>query len=248
MHILVCNDDGYRADGLSAVVAALKRIATVSVVAPLDNRSAASNSLTLERPLRVIDAPDGMRAVDGTPADCINLAFHSLLDTPPDLVVSGINAGANLGDDVLYSGTVAAAMEACLLGTPAMAVSLAGTHPTHYASAARVTVDLVTRYRGNALPPRTLLNVNVPDVPYEDLQGVRVTRLGQRHKAPAAIPQFDPRGRPVYWIGPAGAPDDDAGPGTDFRAIAEAFVSVTPLQMDLTAYATMEVLTQWLGN
>lgn len=248
MRILVCNDDGYRADGILALADALRPLAHVDIVAPVDNRSGASNSLTLERPLRVRTAPDGAYGVDGTPADCINLAFHSLLDAPPDLVLSGINAGENLGDDVLYSGTVAAAMEACLLGTPAVALSLAGSHPSHYASAARVAVDLVMRHRNGELPLRSLLNVNVPNLPYDAIRGVRVTRLGQRHKAAAAIPQVDPKGRPVYWIGPAGAPNDDIGPGTDFRAIAEGYVSVTPLQMDLTAYGTMEALTQWLGT
>lgn len=248
MRILVCNDDGYRADGILALASALRAVAAVDIVAPVENRSGASNSLTLDRPLRVRRAEDGAYGVDGTPADCINLALHSLLEAPPDLVMSGINAGENLGDDVLYSGTVAAAMEACLLGVPAIAVSLAGANPTHYASAARVALDLFERIRATGLPPRSLLNVNVPDVPYEALVDVRLTRLGQRHKAAAAIPQVDPKGRPVYWIGPAGAPNDDAGPGTDFRAIAESCVSVTPLQTDMTAYGKMEALAQWLGK
>lgn len=248
MRILVCNDDGYRADGILALASALRTVATVDVVAPVDNRSGASNSLTLDRPLRVRRAEDGAYGVDGTPADCINLALHSLLEAPPDLVLSGINAGENLGDDVLYSGTVAAAMEACLLGVPAIALSLAGSDPTHYASAARIAIELVERVRVTGLPPRSLLNVNVPDVPFEALVDVRLTRLGQRHKAATAIPQVDPKGRPVYWIGPAGLPNDDAGPGTDFRAIAERCVSVTPLQADMTAYGMMEALAQWLGK
>lgn len=248
MRILVCNDDGYRADGLVTLAEALRAVATVDIVAPTENRSGASNSLTLERPLRVRVQPDGARAVDGTPADCINLAFHSLLDRPPDLVVSGINAGENLGDDVLYSGTVAAAMEACLLGTPAIAVSLAGTDPSHYATAARVATDLVARFVAGGLPKGSLLNVNVPDLPFEALRGVRATRLGRRHKVAASVPQLDPKGRPVFWIGPAGPPGDDAGPGTDFRAIADDCVSITPLQMDLTAYGMMEDLADWLGK
>jgi 5'-nucleotidase len=248
MRILVCNDDGYRAEGILALAEALRAVATVDIVAPTENRSGASNSLTLERPLRVRLQADGAQAVDGTPADCINLAFHSLLGALPDLVVSGINAGENLGDDVLYSGTVAAAMEACLLGTPAIAISLAGTNPSHYASAARVAVDLIERFAGGGLPKSTLLNVNVPDLPYEALQGFRLTRLGRRQKLAASVPQLDPKGRPVYWIGPAGPPGDDAGPGTDFRAIADACVSITPLQMDLTAYGSMEDLADWLGK
>jgi len=248
MRILVCNDDGYRADGILVLAEALRRIATVQVVAPTDNRSGASNSLTLDRPLRVRPGGDGSQAVDGTPADCINLAFHSLLDAPPDLVVSGINAGENLGDDVLYSGTVAAAMEARLLGTPAIAVSLAGANPTHYASAAAVALELAQRFRTGGLPSGSLLNVNVPDLPQDELRGVRVTRLGRRHKVPASVPQLDPKGRPVYWLGPAGPPGDDAGPGTDFRAIADGYVSITPLQMDLTAYGMMEELADWLGK
>ncbi len=248
MRILVCNDDGYRADGIQVLGAALRKFADVTIVAPVDNRSGASHSLTLDRPLRAKHHGDGVHAVDGTPTDCIHLALHSLLSTPPDLVIAGINAGENLGDDVLYSGTVAAATEACLLGIPAIAVSLAGVDPSHYASAARIAVDLVARFDADGLPRHSLLNVNVPDLPYDAVQGVRVTRLGQRHKAATAIRQFDPRGRPVFWIGPAGPPGDDAGPGTDFRAIADGYVSVTPLQMDLTAYGMMEALADWLGK
>lgn len=248
MRILVCNDDGCRATGIEVLATALRKIADVTIVAPIDNRSGASHSLTLERPLRVKQHGDESHAVDGTPTDCIHLALHSLLAAPPDLVISGINAGENLGDDVLYSGTVAAATEACLLGIPAIAVSLAGVDPSHYASAARIAVELVTRFNADGLPRHSLLNVNVPDLPYDELQGTRATRLGQRHKAATAIRQFDPRGRPVFWIGPAGPPGADAGPGTDFRAVADGYVSVTPLQMDLTAYGMMEALADWLGK
>ncbi len=247
MRILLSNDDGCHAEGLRCLAEALKGFATVTVVAPDRNRSGASNSLTLDAPLRVRHDAPGLICVDGTPTDCVHLAITGLLDEPPDMVVSGINAGANLGDDVLYSGTVAAAMEGRFLGFPAVAVSLVldSTHARHYASAARFTCDLVKRLRSHPLPADTILNVNVPDLPWEEIEGVEATRLGHRHQSEPVMKDFDPRGRPIYWIGPPGA-EQDAGPGTDFNAIRRHCVSVTPIQIDLTRHAAMDNLSQWL--
>lgn len=248
MRLLISNDDGYRAPGLVALAEALAPLGEITVVAPERNRSGASNSLTLDRPLRASKLGDRRFAVDGTPADCVYLAMTTLLEAPPDLVVSGINAGENLGDDVLYSGTVAAAMEACLLGTPALALSLASPEPRDYASAARIARELVEKVIREGMAKDWLLNVNIPALSTASLATARVTRLGRRTRAAGTIRQADPRGVPVYWIGPAGQPGADAGPGTDFHAIAESCVSITPLQMDLSSYATMEKLVQWLGN
>lgn len=247
MHLLVSNDDGYAAPGIAALAEALRAIATVTVVAPDRDRSGASNSLTLDNPLRVREAANGFLYVEGTPTDCVHLAITGLLDAEPDMVVSGVNAGANLGDDVLYSGTVAAAMEGRFLGLPAMAVSLAGAPHRHYATAARVARTLIENVRASAVPPDTILNVNVPDLPWEALGGFRVTRLGHRHKAEPVVRDRDPRGRPIYWVGPAGA-EQDAGEGTDFHAVAAGCVSVTPLQVDLTRYPALDQLTRWLGD
>jgi len=247
MKILVSNDDGYRAPGIAALAAALSELAEVVVVAPERNRSGASNSLTLDRPLRITRAESGFYSVDGTPADCVYLAAREILGEKPDLVVSGINAGENLGDDVLYSGTVAAAMEGGFLGCPALAVSLAGSEHRHFDTAATVAVKLVRQILRAAGLNRWLLNVNVPDCPYDELNGVRVTRLGQRHKESECVRQNDPKGRPIFWIGPSGPPGADAGPGTDFHAVENGFVSVTPLQTDLTAYAMLEQVTDWVS-
>lgn len=246
MKILLCNDDGYRAPGLTVLATALRELATVLVVAPEQNKSGASNSLTLDRPLRLNQIDAELYCVDGTPADCIHVAVTELLDQPPDLVVSGINAGENLGDDVIYSGTVAAAMEGAFLGCPAIAVSLLGPDCAHYVSAANAVTELVRKILGETRREPWLLNVNVPDLPVAALKGTRVTRLGQRHKAASVVHQIDPKGRRVLWIGPSGA-GADAGPGTDFHAVEAGFVSVTPLHTDLTAYRMMEGLTTWLG-
>ncbi len=249
MRILVSNDDGYQAPGLRALADALRWIADeVVTVAPDRDRSGASNSLTLKRPLSVMHHPDDVMSVDGTPTDCVHLAITGLLAArEPDMVVSGINAGANLGDDVLYSGTVAAAMEGRFLGLPAIAVSLCSYQPDHCATAARVAVTLVERLRTNPLPADTILNVNVPDLPWERLRGFQATRLGYRHRSEPVIRETDPRGRPIWWIGPAG-PEQDAGPGTDFHAIREGCVSITPIQVDLTRYTALDQVARWLDD
>ncbi|HKF94878.1 MAG TPA: 5'/3'-nucleotidase SurE [Gammaproteobacteria bacterium] len=245
MHFLIGNDDGYRAKGLICLANALASIAQVSVVAPDRDRSGASNSLTLERPLRATIGDNGYISVDGTPTDCVHLAITGLLDIEPDMVVSGINAGANLGDDVLYSGTVAAAMEGRFLGYPAIAISLASFEPTHFGTAAQVAVTLIKRLETQRLSADIILNVNVPDVPFVDIVGFQSTRLGHRHKAEPVVKTADPRGRPIYWVGPAGA-EQDAGPGTDFHAVNHGYVSVTPIQVDLTRYDAMAKIGDWL--
>jgi len=245
MRILLSNDDGYFAPGLEILAKALAEIAEVSVVAPERDRSGASNSLTLDRPLSLRRAANGFYYVNGTPTDCVHLAVTGMLDTLPDMVVSGINLGANMGDDTIYSGTVAAATEGYLLGVPALAVSLASKTGTHFETAARVARDLVLRFQRGALGEPVLLNVNVPDVPYERLRGLQVTRLGRRHKAEPVVKQQTPRNETVYWVGAAGAAQD-AGLGTDFHAVAEDYVSLTPLQMDLTHGAQIGTVRRWL--
>jgi 5'-nucleotidase len=245
MHILLSNDDGYLAEGLCALADALRGHAAVSVVAPDRNRSAASNSLTLEMPLRMAVAENGFVRVDGTPTDCVHLAITGLLENEPDMVFAGINHGANLGDDVLYSGTVAAATEGRFLGLPAIAISLASSNPTHFETAAHVAVTLLHRLIKSPLPQDTILNVNVPDVTIKDLRGYQATRLGQRHKAEPVVKSTDPRGRIIYWVGPPGG-EQDAGPGTDFYAINTGYVSVTPLQIDLTRYERINAIKEWL--
>ena len=245
MHILLSNDDGYLAEGLNALATALADYADLSVVAPDRNRSAASNSLTLEMPLRSSKAENGFIRVDGTPTDCVHLAITGLLQQEPDMVIAGINHGANMGDDVIYSGTVAAATEGRFLGLPAVAISLAGNDPRHFATAGKVAVTLFQQLLENPLPKDTLLNVNVPDIPYDQIKGYQSTRLGQRHKAEPVVKTADPRGRTIYWVGPPG-PEQDAGSGTDFYAIKENYVSVTPLQLDLTRYESLEKISEWL--
>lgn len=245
MKILISNDDGVYAPGLHALANALAQIAEITVVAPDRNRSGASSSLTLENPLRVKYLDNGFISVEGTPTDCVHLALTGLLPEKPDLVVSGINAGANLGDDVFYSGTVAAAMEGCLMGLPALAFSLAGTELQHYATAAEVAKQLVLQFQSETLPLKTILNVNIPDIPWQNLQGTSVTRLGTRHCAEELLPAKDPRGHTIYWIGPAG-PEQDAGDGTDFYAIAKQQVAITPLRLDLTHYETLPTVKKWL--
>lgn len=244
MNILVSNDDGYQAPGLPCLVEVLAAFSTVTVVVPDRNRSGASNSLTLEWPLRATVGERGYIRVNGTPTDCVHLAMTGLLDDEPDMVVSGINAGANLGDDVLYSGTVAAAMEGRHLGLPAIAVSLVGEQPRHYATAAAVVERIMKRLIATPLPADFILNINVPDVTPQQLRGIQVTRLGNRHKAEPVVRARDPRGEPIYWVGPAGA-EQDAGPGTDFDAVRNHYVSVTPLHYDLTRHASLDTLTAW---
>jgi 5'-nucleotidase len=243
--ILLSNDDGYFAPGLAALAEALADLGQITVVAPERDYSGASNSLTLDRPLRVRQAANGFFHVNGTPTDCVHMAVTGLLDTAPDMVVSGVNHGANMGDDTLYSGTVAAATEGFLLGIPAIAVSLVRESGDYFATAARVARELVSALKAQPLPEPTLLNVNVPDMPYERLAPRQVTRLGKRHKAEPVIKSSNPRGDTVYWVGAAGAAQD-AGPGTDFHAVEHGAVSITPLQIDLTHYAQLERLRGWL--
>jgi len=245
MRILVSNDDGIHAPGIQCLARHLRTVADVRVVAPDRDRSGASNSLTLVHPLRAQELENGDMGVDGTPTDCVHLAITGLLDREPDLVISGINAGANMGDDVLYSGTVAAAMEGRFLGLPAIAVSLVGPRLQHYDAAARVVLNLLDRLHRVPLPAATILNVNVPDLPFEDIRGVQATRLGHRHKSEPVVKASDPRGRPIYWVGPAG-PEQDAGPGTDFFAVREGYVSVTPIQVDLTQFEAIDTVGRWL--
>ena len=245
MKILVCNDDGYLATGINVLSDALAEIADVIVVAPDRNRSAASNSLTLNDPLRVSKVGDNRYCVNGTPSDCVHLALTGFLDEEPDLVVSGINHGANLGDDVIYSGTVAAAMEGRFLGFPTIAVSLVGHRLTHFDTAARIACELVERLGRDSLPSDFILNVNVPDRPYSELAGIQATRLGFRHKSEPVVKATDPHGRTIYWVGPAG-PGQDAGDGTDFHALERGAVAVTPLKVDLTRHDAVLRLGEWL--
>lgn len=249
MKILLSNDDGVYAIGLSTLAKALKTIAEVIVVAPDRNRSGASNSLSLDNPVRAHSLENGYFCVDGTPTDCVHLAVTGLLESQPDMVISGINAGANLGDDILYSGTVAAAMEGRFLGFPSIAVSLVsrnhGFEFKHYNTAATVIKELVVQLQHDLLPKQTILNVNVPDIPLEELQGFEITRLGSRHIAETIVKATDPRGQTIYWIGPAGS-EEDAGPGTDFHAIKTGHVSITPLQLDLTNYKAFDQVASWL--
>jgi 5'-nucleotidase len=247
MKILLSNDDGYQAPGLRALADALSTHAEIVVVAPDQDRSGASNSLTLVNPLRARLMENGFIRVDGTPTDCVHLAITGLLEEEPDLVVSGINAGPNMGDDVLYSGTVAAATEGRFLGLPAIAISMNSHQPEHIDTGARVALELVQRLTRSPLTENVILNVNVPDLPYSELGGFRSTRLGHRHKAEPVVKTTDPRGKTIYWVGPAGA-EQDAGPGTDFHAVREGYVSVTPLQVDLTRHSALTSVETWLAG
>lgn len=247
MHFLLSNDDGYQAVGLEILVQAMSDFGAITVVAPDRNRSGASNSLTLDSPLYTKQVSERFFYVNGTPTDCVHLAITGLLDDIPDMVISGVNHGANLGDDVIYSGTVAAAMEGRFLGRPAIALSLAGENPTHYDTAGMVVKNIISRLLSDPIDNDMLLNINIPDVPFEQLHGLEVTRLGQRHKSEAAIRMKDPKNRTVYWVGPAGA-GEDAGPGTDFHAVSANRISVTPLQVDLTRYAALTRISDWLAD
>ncbi len=247
MKILVSNDDGVHAPGIQALANAMASIAEVKVVAPDRNRSGASNSLTLTRPLRVRELDNGHYSVEGTPTDCVHLTLTGFLDFMADIVVSGINNGANLGDDILYSGTVAAAIEGRYLGLPAIAFSMVGDNIRNYDTAAVIAQQLVLKMRTTLLPSQTILNVNVPDLPLNEIKGIEVTRLGTRHSAEPMIKQHDPRGQPVYWVGSPGG-EADAGPGTDFYAVNRGYVSVTPLQLDMTHYKVFEQLSAWVSE
>jgi len=247
MRILLSNDDGYFAPGLAALAEGLRPLGDITVVAPERDRSGASNSLTLDRPLMLSRAHNGFLYVNGTPTDCVHMAVTGVLDFEPDVIVSGINSGSNMGDDTLYSGTVAAATEGYLLGIPSIAVSLVGKEFHHYDTAARIARDLVERLHRAPFGAPVLLNVNVPDVPYEAVKGIEVTRLGRRHKAQPVVAGKNPRGETVYWVGPAGAARE-AGPGTDFHALERGAVSVTPLQVDLTHGSQIPLVTEWVAK
>jgi 5'-nucleotidase len=246
MRILVSNDDGYFAPGIDALARALAGFAEVSVVAPERDRSGASNSLTLDRPLSVRRAASGYRYVDGTPTDCVHVAITGLLEHRPDLVVSGINDGANMGDDTIYSGTVAAAMEGFLLGVPAIAFSLVRRGWPHLDAAAATAADLVRRLAPRLIAQPMLLNINLPALPASELTGLEVTRLGKRHMSEPVVPATNPRGETVYWIGPAGQARD-AGPGTDFHAVEQGRISVTPINVDLTGTQSLQPVRDWLA-
>jgi len=245
MRILLSNDDGYFSPGITILADVLSAVGEVTVVAPERDRSGASNSLTLDRPLTVKRAQSGFYYVNGTPTDCVHLAVTGLLDHLPDIVVSGINHGANMGDDTIYSGTVAAATEGFMLGIPSISISLVADGRDCFPAAAQVAFDLVTRFRARPLGHPVLLNVNVPDMPYEELSVAEITRLGKRHKAEAIVKSTTPRGETVYWIGAAGEAQD-AGEGTDFHAVARKAVSITPLQMDLTRFSQFDAVQEWL--
>jgi len=252
MHILVSNDDGYLAEGLNCLVEHLQQIGRVTVVAPQTDRSGASNSLTLDRPLLPETADNGFIAINGTPTDCVHIAITALLkDDPPDIIVSGINRGPNLGDDILYSGTVAAATEGRFLGLPAIAVSLGSFEGNYFATAAQVVVKIIKQLQSKPLAADTILNINVPDIDYDQLtdqpESYKVTRLGKRHKAEPAIEAIDPRNRKVYWLGPVGI-EADAGPGTDFYALNNNQVSITPIKIDLTNYELLDSMQHWINT
>lgn len=247
LRILLSNDDGYFAPGLAALARALSALGDVTVVAPERDRSGASNSLTLDRPLSVRKASNGFYYVNGTPTDCVHLAVTGLLDDLPDVIVSGVNHGANMGDDTIYSGTVAAATEGFLLGIPSIAISLVAAGNENFATAAEIARGLVERHTKQSLNEPVLLNVNVPDVLHADLQGMEVTRLGKRHKAEPVVKGVNPRGEPIYWVGAAGSAQD-AGEGTDFYAVSQRRVSITPLQVDLTRVQQMDAVRQWLAS
>lgn len=244
-HILLSNDDGYLAPGLACLAKTLKPLFDIDVVAPEHDRSGASNSLTLTQPLRVYESSNGFRYVNGTPTDCVHLAITGLMEREPDMVIAGINHGANLGDDILYSGTVAAAMEGRFLGYPAIAVSMAGHSDNNFETAGQVVVALLQRLQADPLPADTILNVNVPDIAYEQIDGYEATRLGRRHKSEPVIRQQDPQGQPIYWVGPPGV-EEDAGAGTDFYAIKQGRVSITPLHVDLTRYTALDQVASWV--
>lgn len=247
MRILLSNDDGVHAPGIRALAEELSALGQIEVIAPDRNRSGASNSLTLTLPLKVHQLDNGYYSVDGTPTDCVHLGITGFLQSKVDMVVSGINDGANLGDDVLYSGTVAAAMEGRFLGLPALAVSLVGENVKHFKTAALITCSIIKRLHTHQLPGDTIFNINVPDLPFDKIRGIEVTRLGKRHQSEPVIKAQDARGRSIYWIAPPGA-EADAGPGTDFNAISRGFVSITPLHVDMTHYKAFDQVSTWMDE
>ena len=247
MRILISNDDGVSAPGIKVLSDSMQQLGDIKVIAPDRNRSGASNSLTLLRPLRVRRMDNQYYSVDGTPTDCVHLALTGYFRDSFDIVVSGINDGANLGDDVLYSGTVAAAIEGCNMCLPAIAVSLVCHQGEHYATAAQITSELVKKLQTEALPSQTILNVNVPDLPLDQIKGIEITRLGTRHRSKELHQSQDPRNQVVYWIGASG-PTNESGPGTDFYAVERGYVSITPLQLDSTHYKVFNQLASWVSG
>lgn len=244
MRILVCNDDGIHADGIKALAHEMKNLGETIVMAPDRNQSGASQALTLSHPVRIRELDKAFYSVEGTPADCVHMALTGFLPHPVDIVVSGINHGSNLGDDVLYSGTVAAAIEGCNMGLKSIAFSMIGRHSKHFKTGARIAKILVAKLIKTQLPAKTLLNVNIPDLPFDEIRGFQVTRLGTRRRADPLIQSADPRGLPLYWIGASGE-EEDGGPGTDFYAIKQGYVSITPINLDLTHYKVFEQVGRW---
>jgi len=244
MKILISNDDGYQAAGIQTLIDELKKIADLVVVAPDRNRSGSSSSLTLDKPVKVTKVADNVYYIDGTPTDCVHIALTGLMNFIPDLVVSGINHGPNMGDDTIYSGTVAAAMEGYLLDIPSFAVSMGNDNPKNFITGAKVTVDLIKLYNKKKFAT-TLLNINVPDIPYSNLKGIEITRLGKRHAAEPAIKGDEKNMDTFFWIGPAGEPND-GGPGTDFNAVKNKMVSITPIHGDLTDHKNMQNMKEWI--
>ena len=244
MKILISNDDGYQAAGIQTLIDELKKIADLVVVAPDRNRSGSSSSLTLDKPVKVTKVADNVYYIDGTPTDCVHIALTGLMNFIPDLVVSGINHGPNMGDDTIYSGTVAAAMEGYLLDIPSFAVSMGNDNPKNFITGAKVTVDLIKLYNKKKFAT-ALLNINVPDIPYSNLKGIEITRLGKRHAAEPAIKGDEKNMDTFFWIGPAGEPND-GGPGTDFNAVKNKMVSITPIHGDLTDHKNMQNMKEWI--
>src|SRR5210317_2273557 len=245
MNFLLSNDDGYQAPGIRELAKALAKIGNVVIVAPEENKSASSSSLTLKNPLTITEAEKNIYYINGTPTDCVHIALSGFLKFKPDMVISGINDGPNMGDDTIYSGTVAAAMEGYLYDIPSFAISMGAKEPKYFETAAQVTLDLIKKYEINPFSKPTLLNVNVPDLPYKEIQGISVTRLGKRHQAEPVIQSNSPNGEKLYWVGAAGEPND-GGPGTDFFAMKENCVSISPIQADLTQHKEISMLSEWI--
>ena len=245
MHILISNDDGYKSKGIQVLINELKKIAQITVVAPSRNRSGASSSLSLDRSIKVTKKEDSFYFLSGTPTDCVHIALTGLMQTLPDMVISGINHGPNLGDDTIYSGTVAAAIEGYLLDIPSFAISMGSVNPKHFETAAKVTSDLIKLYNKRKVSSASLLNINVPDIPYDELKGLEVTRLGKRHAAEKAMEKKHTQKESLYWIGEVGQPND-GGPGTDFYALKNNFVSISPIHPDLTDFKNIEMTKNWI--
>ena len=245
MHILISNDDGYKSKGIQVLINELKKIAQITVVAPSRNRSGASSSLSLDRSIKVTKKEDSFYFLSGTPTDCVHIALTGLMQTLPDMVISGINHGPNLGDDTIYSGTVAAAIEGYLLDIPSFAISMGSVNPKHFETAAKITSDLIKLYNKRKVSSASLLNINVPDIPYDELKGLEVTRLGKRHAAEKAMEKKHTQKESLYWIGEVGQPND-GGPGTDFYALKNNFVSISPIHPDLTDFKKIEITKNWI--